>query len=267
MSLPHVPPMQSHSPRLPNLRAFTLIELLTVIAIIGILAAIIIPTVGKVRDSARAATCGSNMRQVGLAVIAYANDNRNRMPTAFGGHALFNGQPRSWYLKISPYLGGDLTSVPKTRNALRLLMCPASVRYSTGENDVPWNGFATAFFPHISDYGYNFAVNNNDPTTPSSYGRLLLTQLDAPVNPSNTPLMAEMVHHNNFIPATFERAKPANDQAAFESGATGRQSFSQRHGGGGNVLFFDGHIERFTYDALVQRANTGTTPTNFVEGR
>jgi general secretion pathway protein G len=62
--------------------AFTLIELLTVIAIIGILAAILIPVVGRVRDSARASQCTSNLRQVALALRLCADDNRGRLPPA-----------------------------------------------------------------------------------------------------------------------------------------------------------------------------------------
>ncbi len=58
--------------------AFTLIELLTVIAIIGILASILIPTLGAVRESARSATCVSNLRQIGLGMVAAANDNDDR---------------------------------------------------------------------------------------------------------------------------------------------------------------------------------------------
>jgi len=66
---------------------FTLIELLTVIAIIGILAAILIPVVAQVRESARAAQCVSNLRQIGLALQLYAEDNRGYLPMATNDHS------------------------------------------------------------------------------------------------------------------------------------------------------------------------------------
>lgn len=69
-----------HSSKNTN-AGFTLIELLTVIAIIGILAAIMIPTVGKVRESARATQCVSNLRQVVVAFNLFAQDNRGFFPT------------------------------------------------------------------------------------------------------------------------------------------------------------------------------------------
>lgn len=59
---------------------FTLIELLTVIAIIGILSAIVLATVGKVRRTAQNAVCTSNLRQVATAMQLYANDNKRRLP-------------------------------------------------------------------------------------------------------------------------------------------------------------------------------------------
>lgn len=64
----------------PKTKGFTLIELLTVIAIIGILAAILIPVVGRVRDSAKASQCVSNLRQLGMATHSYAADNDDRFP-------------------------------------------------------------------------------------------------------------------------------------------------------------------------------------------
>jgi prepilin-type N-terminal cleavage/methylation domain-containing protein/prepilin-type processing-associated H-X9-DG protein len=61
-------------------RSFTLIELLVVIAIIAILAAILFPVFAKAREKARQSSCGSNLKQLGLAFIQYTQDYDERLP-------------------------------------------------------------------------------------------------------------------------------------------------------------------------------------------
>ena len=63
--------------------AFTLIELLVVIAIISLLAAILFPVFGRVRENARRTTCVSNERQMGMAFVQYAQDADETYPTNF----------------------------------------------------------------------------------------------------------------------------------------------------------------------------------------
>jgi prepilin-type N-terminal cleavage/methylation domain-containing protein len=80
-------------------QGFTLIELLTVIAIIGILAGIIIPVVGKVRNSTKATHNLSQLRNLATAAVTFASDNKGRVP----GLGL-NTQDR-WPMQLFPYIG------------------------------------------------------------------------------------------------------------------------------------------------------------------
>src|SRR5690606_6032836 len=84
-----------------GVRAFTLIELLTVIAIIGILAAILIPVVGKVRASARNSQCLSNVRQLAMANLLYASENKGQLIVAKLDAKIGSGQDAPFILPPS----------------------------------------------------------------------------------------------------------------------------------------------------------------------
>ncbi len=67
-------------PRLPRLRAFTLIELLVVIAIIAILAGLLLPSLAGAKEKSKRTLCLNNMKQLGMAINLYAGENNDRFP-------------------------------------------------------------------------------------------------------------------------------------------------------------------------------------------
>src|SRR6266849_8866986 len=81
-------------------KGFTLIELLVVIAIIAILAAILFPVFAKAREKARQAACGSNCRQIGLALMMYAQDYDETLVMRYYG----KNNELSWKDVLAPYL-------------------------------------------------------------------------------------------------------------------------------------------------------------------
>src|SRR5688572_25347047 len=72
-------------------RAFTLVELLVVIGIIALLISILLPSLNKAREAANRTACLSNIRQIGIGMLMYANDNKSTYPTPPKYFAFYNG--------------------------------------------------------------------------------------------------------------------------------------------------------------------------------
>lgn len=120
-------------------KGFTLVELLTVIAIIGILAAILVPVVGKVRATARQAGCQSNLRQWHSALLLYANDNKGLLPL---GWQRLTPPEMHWMRALGVYINQTYPSGPFMGRSDTIGTCPSH------ESDHPYG-------PSYISYGIN----------------------------------------------------------------------------------------------------------------
>lgn len=110
-------------------KAFTLIELLVVIAIIAILAAILFPVFAQAREKARAISCISNLKQIGLATQMYQQDYDETFPPARVGDACSDPEPCVWTQDVNPYIKSSYTQ-PGWQNYTGIFHCPDDTKGS-----------------------------------------------------------------------------------------------------------------------------------------
>lgn len=122
-------------------RGFTLIELLVVVAIIALLIAILLPSLGRARNKAKTASCLSNVKAISLAYVMYCNDINN-------GHTAVNDTKIAgciWMFQIQNYLGGNnvrgLTQGSQVSG--NVFFCPAANASNPSGNIIPGGGTST----------------------------------------------------------------------------------------------------------------------------
>lgn len=201
-------------------RGFTLIELLVVIAIIAILAALLSPALSQAREKARQIKCIGNLRQIGLAIVMYANDHE--------GYMLPNNQadgiPGFWVNVLSEtYLQGK-SGGTTWHNAFG---CPS--------DRTPYDHIWTAAKEELS-YGYNNSMGDAEyyswwPALQSRHSFKNIYQV-----PPDTALVTEVRIDSNMS-GYYMRWNVTQ----YDAGSL--LSFPHTGGNIANVLFLDGHVE------------------------
>ncbi len=241
--LPQV--MRSHS---TSLRAFTLIELLAVVAIIGILSALIFPSLSGARSSADTAKCTSNLRLMGLAFKSYAQDNDGYYPApryVNTGTPASNPNPQgaTWQLELAPYTTGPL----RANNIYRLKEVPPN-------NNVQYCAAYVRLFPSITairDNGYNamgygMNINMNVSGQDINFSGRIWNRFKeiAIVRPATSILIGDSSdYHLDCSSGGWSKIQPSSVKPdGYNTGAP------TRHRGKANYLYADGHVEALTPD-------------------
>ncbi len=119
-----------------DIGAFTLIELLCVVAIVALLAGLLMPVIGRVREAGRESACAGNLRQIGQAINSYAVDSKDLLPVCERLGGLYGLPPLKDVLK--PYLAGSAEVFKCPSDLLR-----AAPVFKSDGTSYEWNSFAS----------------------------------------------------------------------------------------------------------------------------
>jgi len=246
---------------------FTLIELLVVVAILTILIAILLPSLGSARRQARQVLCMNNLRNLGMGAQLYQNSFEGALPWegyAEGDRPIrsvgYWGEPTAWFNSMPAYAGQDSYATLLDRDIAgvapmphsggkNILICPeAGEPFGNGPADLVQDG---CFMMYGTDqqgnvvrnktywcYGFNTQLDNgveNRNSPPTYHVTVKMQQIPTP---STTILLAEKLMRADEL-------RPAYNSNVCQSIVSWRE-FTTRHNGGGFLLFLDNHVSFFT---------------------
>ena len=216
---------------------FTLIELLVVIAVIALLMAILLPALGRAREQAKGTRCLSNLKQIGIAMHAYAADYQYLLPRAElrPGVAVYTGIDMRWPVLFMPYVGGSFNSI-QNYYELKIFDCPSypvkeqTVDYCTNAFDLRGTMTECFGFTKLDDFPrHGTTIYLADYEYLPNADQIKIILKDDPPDTMKVKMQSLDAWHTNHLPS---------------AGDGTRRVARNRHVKWVNCLFIDGHAAK-----------------------
>ena len=233
-----------------NHKTFTLIELLTVIAIIAILAGLLLPAVARARATAQKTACSNNMGQLGKAEIMFSNDNRNKTVPAEGHTKKYNYIYSLWDII------GESEKIflcPVDVNETELKVVKVDKREGDDRPKLRMSYLVNGE-PGGKEYGTHWSSNDSE----TDYSKMVKRWLNisAIENPASKISLAERATTDEKFSIGYVSTKTFNwDGDGVTAEADGFNIVA--HGNTANYLFMDGHVENHNTEVISELIDDG----------